>query len=111
MSSQNVIHFTDANFQQEVLDSDKPVLVDFWAEWCGPCRALGPIIDMLADEYAGKAKIGKVDIDNEKTYAMQLGIQNIPTVIIFKDGQIAKRFMGVQPKTELKKAIDEVLNS
>ncbi|MBI5723070.1 MAG: thioredoxin [Planctomycetes bacterium] len=111
MSSQNVIHFTDASFRQEVLDSDKPVLVDFWAEWCGPCRMLGPIIEMLADEYAGKVKVGKVDIDTEKTYATQLGIQNIPTVIIFREGQQAKRFMGVQPKADLKKALEEVLNS
>jgi len=82
------LEFTDANFQEEVLGSSGPVLVDFWAEWCGPCKAIGPTIEELATEYADKAKIGKVDIDSNRDTAMQYNIQSIPSILIFKDGQV-----------------------
>ena len=91
------LEFTDANFQDEVLDAEQPVLVDFWAEWCGPCKMLGPIIDELAKEYEGKAKIGKVDIDNNRDAAVKFNIQSIPSIIIFKNGEEVNRFVGINP--------------
>jgi len=109
MASQHVLQFTDENFEQEVLQSDKPVLVDFWAEWCAPCRMLAPTIEELAEEYAGKVKVGKVDTDTNARTPAQFGISAIPTVMLFKDGQVVKKFVGLQTKRELKAAIDEVL--
>ncbi len=103
------LEFTDANFQDEVLDADKPVLVDFWAEWCGPCKMLGPVIDELAGEYEGKAKIGKVDIDNNRDAAVQYGIQSIPSIIIFKGGEIVNKFVGITAKDQLAEALDEAM--
>ena len=100
------LEFTDANFQDEVLNADQPVLVDFWAEWCGPCKMLGPVIDELAGEYEGKAKVGKIDIDNNRDAAVQYGIQSIPSIIIFKNGEIVNKFVGISPKDELASAID-----
>lgn len=98
MASGNVKEFTDANFQQEVLASEQPVLVDFWAEWCAPCRALGPTIEKVADKYAGKAKVGKMNTDFAQQTAVKYGINAIPTVILFSKGQEVQRFMG--PKRE-----------
>ena len=103
------LEFTDANFQDEVLDAEQPVLVDFWAEWCGPCKMLGPIIDELAKEYEGKAKIGKVDIDNNRDAAVKFNIQSIPSIIIFKNGEEVNRFVGINPKEELAGAIDAAM--
>ena len=103
------LEFTDANFQDEVLNSDQPVLVDFWAEWCGPCKMLGPVIDELAGDYEGKAKIGKIDIDNNSDAAVQFGIQSIPSIIIFKNGAIVNKFVGISPKEELAEAIDAAM--
>jgi thioredoxin 1 len=103
------LEFTDANFQDEVLNSDQPVLVDFWAEWCGPCKMLGPVIDELAGDYEGKAKIGKIDIDNNRDAAVQFGIQSIPSIIIFKNGEIVNKFVGISPKEELAEAIDAAM--
>jgi thioredoxin 1 len=96
MASANVKEFTDANFQTEVLNSDQPVLVDFWAEWCGPCRMLAPTIDKVADSFAGKAKVGKVNTDNSRNVAVQFGINAIPTVIVFHKGQVVQKFVGMQ---------------
>ena len=107
MSSQNVHTFTDANFQTEVLMSEVPVLVDFWAEWCGPCRAMSPTIDAVADGTAGKAKIGKVDIDNNREIAMKYSITAIPTVMIFKKGEKVKSLVGLKKKEELIAALTE----
>lgn len=93
------LEITDANFEEVVLKSDKPVLVDFWAAWCGPCRMLAPIVEELSEEFDGKAVIGKVDVDTQTKYAGQLGIRNIPTVLIFKDGEMVQRQVGVAPKS------------
>jgi thioredoxin 1 len=106
MANANVKAFTDSNFKSEVLASKTPVLVDFWAEWCMPCKILGPTIDDIADQYQGKALVGKVDIDANQQVAMDFGISAIPTVIIFKDGQPAKKFVGLTKKEDLAAALD-----
>lgn len=96
MASANVKEFTDGNFAAEVLSSDQPVLVDFWAEWCMPCRMLTPTIEKLADSFAGKAKVGKVNTDNAREIAVKYGINAIPTVILFNKGQVIQKFTGLQ---------------
>jgi thioredoxin 1 len=93
------VEINDANFEELVLKSDKPVLVDFWAEWCGPCRMLGPIIEDLSDEFADKAIIGKVDVDSNQQFAAQFGVRNIPTVLVFKGGEMVNRQVGVAQKS------------
>ena len=103
------LEFTDANFQKEVLGASGPVLVDFWAEWCGPCKAIGPAIEELATEYADKAKVGKVDIDSNRDVAMQYNIQSIPSILIFKDGQVVETFVGMKAKDDLAAAIDAAM--
>jgi thioredoxin 1 len=108
MASENVKEFTDQNFQTEVLEASEPVLVDFWAEWCMPCRMLAPTIDKIAKDYAGKVKVGKVDTDANRDTAMKYGISAIPTVILFKDGQVAQKFVGFRKENEFKEAIDAV---
>lgn len=100
------LEFTDANFQSEVLDADQPVLVDFWAEWCGPCKMLGPVIDELAVDFEGKAKVGKVDIDANRDVAVTYGIQSIPTILIMKNGEISNKFVGIASKEDLADAIN-----
>ncbi len=107
MANANVREFTDGNFESEVLSAKEPVLVDFWAEWCMPCRTLGPIVDAVADELVGKAKVGKVDTDNNREISMKYGITAIPTVIIFKGGQPVKKFVGFKKKDELVAALNE----
>ena len=103
------LEITDANFEETVLKSDKPVMVDFWAAWCGPCRMVGPIIDELSEVYEGKAIIGKVDIDSNQQYAAQFGVRNIPTVLIFKDGELVDRKVGVSSKNDYAKALDKLI--
>ncbi|MFK7000789.1 thioredoxin [Flavobacterium oreochromis] len=100
---------TDATFDEVVLQSDKPVLVDFWATWCGPCRMVGPVIDEIATEYEGKAVIGKVDVDANQEFAAKYGVRNIPTVLIFQNGEVVGRQVGVAPKDAYTKAIDALL--
>ena len=103
------LEITDSNFEETVLKSDKPVMVDFWAAWCGPCRMVGPIIDELSEEYDGKAIIGKVDIDSNQQYAAQFGVRNIPTVLVFKDGELVDRKVGVSSKNDYAQAIDKLI--
>ena len=105
----HLIPVTDASFAEEVLKSDQPVLVDFWAEWCAPCRALGPIVESLSADYEGQAKIAKVDIDANQQIAMQFGIRSIPTVMLFNKGQIVDTFVGVRPKSDYDTALKKLL--
>ena len=102
----NVMEFNVANFENEVNGSEVPVLVDFWAPWCGPCKMLGPTIEALAGEYAGKAKIGKVNVDDNQDLAARFGIRGIPTVLLFKGGQQVGSFVGLKSKDELAKALN-----
>ena len=106
----NVAEFTDQNFQSEVLDSNSPVLVDFWAPWCGPCRMLAPTIEELAGEYGSKVRIGKVNTDENPQVATNHRINAIPTVMLFKDGQVVERFVGVTPKEKFEAAINSHLS-
>ncbi|HAU38226.1 MAG TPA: thioredoxin [Phycisphaerales bacterium] len=109
MGSADVLELTDDNFQQEVLDADTPALVDFWAEWCMPCKMLTPTIEALAGEYAGRLKVGKMDTDANRDVAMRFNITAIPTIILFKGGEMVRKFVGLQQKADLKEAIDEIL--
>ncbi len=95
------LHLTDDNFQKEVLQASEPVLVDFWATWCGPCRLIAPTIDELADEYAGVIRVGKVDVDNNQAIAMQYGIRSIPALLIFKEGRVVDTIVGAMPKNQI----------
>ena len=103
------LEITDATFEETVLKSDKPVLVDFWAAWCGPCRMVGPVIDEVSNEYEGRAVVGKVDVDANQEFAAKYGVRNIPTVLLFKNGELVDRKVGVSPKDAYMKAIDAVL--
>ena len=103
------LEITDATFEETVLNSDKPVMVDFWAAWCGPCRMVGPIIDELSQEYEGKAVVGKVDVDTNQKFAAQYGVRNIPTVLVFKNGEVVGRQVGVAPKAAYADALDSLL--
>ncbi len=104
----NTREFTDANFQSEVLDSDQPVLVDFWAAWCGPCRAVGPAIEELAKQYDGTVKVGKLNIDENQQAPSDFGIHSIPAVLLFKDGKVVETLVGVQPKERYEAALRQV---
>ncbi|MCD6261776.1 MAG: thioredoxin [Deltaproteobacteria bacterium] len=104
-----VMHVTDQSFDEEIINSDIPALVDFWAEWCGPCRMVGPVIDELANEYAGKVKIAKVNVDDNRQIPARFGIRNIPTMILFKNGQPVQTIIGARPKEELAKELDKLL--
>jgi len=103
--------FTDKNFEAEVLKSDLPVVVDFWAQWCTPCKIVGPIIEELAEEYSGKVKVGKLDVDANPVSSQSYNVMSIPTIMLFKKGQPVKSVIGAQSKENFKKAIDEVLAS
>ena len=103
------VHITDSEFSTAVLESDNPVLVDFWADWCGPCKMIAPVVEELAEEYEGRFNFTKVDVDSNPQTAMQFGIRSIPTLLIFKDGKVAEQVIGAVPKAVLKKKIDKVL--
>ncbi len=103
------LELTDANFEELVLKSDKPVLVDFWAAWCGPCRMLAPIVEELGKDYADKVVVGKVDVDSNQKYAAQYGVRNIPTVLLFKGGEVVEKQVGVAPKKTYTDKIDALL--
>ncbi len=100
------LEITDGNFEQVVLNSDKPVLVDFWAQWCGPCRMVGPIVEEIATEYDGKAVVGKIDIDANQEFAAKYGVRNIPTVLVFKNGEVVEKQVGAAPKTAYTAKLD-----
>ena len=105
----NIVTLTDQNFQTEVIENAAPVMVDFSAEWCGPCKMLAPVIEELADEYAGRIKVGKLDIDNSRKTPGQYGIQGVPTLIIFQNGEPLKKFVGLISKDKISEALDELL--
>ncbi|MGA3207569.1 MAG: thioredoxin [Syntrophales bacterium] len=106
---ESMIQFTDANFEQEVLKSGKPVLVDFWAPWCGPCRAVGPVVEDLAEAYKGRVKVGKINIDDNPKTATTYGVMSIPTLILFNKGDIMDKLIGLSPKDRLEGLIKKAL--
>ena len=108
MSTENIITLTPGNFDSEVIKSGTPVLVDFWAEWCGPCKMIAPVLSELAGEYDGKVKIGKVNIDEHQNLATEYGIRAIPTLLLFKAGQVAEQIVGMRSKRDLKTSLDRV---
>ena len=110
MANESVKEFNDANFEQEVLKSQVPVLVDFWAEWCQPCRRLAPTIDKLATDYNGRVKVGKLDTDSNHGVASKYNISAIPTVLLFKDGQVAQKFVGLRAEKDFKEVLDASLS-
>jgi thioredoxin 1 len=109
MASANMLNLTEANFAEEVLRCSVPVLVDFWAEWCGPCKMIAPILDEIAQEYDGRLKIGKVNIDDQQSLATQHGIRAIPTLLVFKNGEVADQIVGLRSKRDLKANLDRVV--
>jgi thioredoxin 1 len=109
MASDKVTTFTDDNFDTTVLQASTPVLVDFWAEWCGPCRALGPTIDALAGDYAGRVSVGKLNVDENPGITVKYMVRGIPTVMLFKGGQVVEQIVGLADKAEFKKALDKHL--
>jgi thioredoxin 1 len=108
MAAPNIVTLTAENFAQEVLQSPKPILVDFWAEWCGPCKMLGPILDELAGEYDGRVRIGKVNIDEFQQLAAEYGIRSIPTLLLFQQGEVADQIVGLRSKRDLKASFDRL---
>ncbi len=109
MGSDKIITLTDQNFENEVKASQIPILVDFWAEWCAPCRMVAPVLDELAEEFDGKVKIGKLNVDQNRSVAAQYGVMSIPTLILFKNGELVEQMVGAQPKENLQKVIQSAL--
>ncbi|MDG1148131.1 MAG: thioredoxin [Crocinitomicaceae bacterium] len=103
------LEITDANFEELVLNSDKPVLVDFWAEWCGPCRMIGPVVEEMSGEYEGRAVIGKVNVDQNPGVSAKFGVRNIPTILFIKNGEVADKTVGAVPKAQLASKLDAIL--
>jgi len=109
MSGESVIHVNEGTFDAEILKSDTPALVDFWAPWCGPCRAIAPVLDEIAEEYKGKVKVAKVNVDENRKLAGNHGVQSIPTMILFKNGKAQDKLIGLVPKERLKELMDKAL--
>ncbi len=109
--SENVKEITSTNFNDEVLESDTPVLVDFWAEWCGPCRAIGPVVDEIANDYDGKVSVGKLNVDHENQLAMEYGVRSIPALLIFNNGTVVNQIVGAVPKNRITDILDTVISN
>jgi len=109
MAVQSIVELNDANFDQEVLKSEQPVLVDFWAAWCGPCKALAPTVDEVATQYAGKVKVGKMDVDRNQATPMRYGIRGIPALLLFKDGKVADQIVGYVPRDIIERSLTRVI--
>jgi len=109
MASGNINEFSDENFENEVLNSETPVLVDFWAPWCGPCRIIAPVVEELSETYEGKLKVGKLNVDDNQKTSMRFGIRSIPTLLVFKDGEVAEQIIGAVPKTEIERVVTKVM--
>ncbi len=107
--SENIHEFTDQSFDTDVVQADLPVLIDFWADWCGPCKAIAPTIEEIAGDYAGKVKVGKLNVDQNQNTAMQYGVRSIPTLLIMKSGEVVSQVVGAVPKENITKALDEIL--
>ncbi len=105
----NILEVSDANFDSEIINSDIPSMVDFWAEWCGPCKKVGPVVEELAAEYSGKIKIAKMDVDSNRQTPAKFGIRNIPTLILFKGGEVVNTIVGAQPKTSIEEELKKLL--
>jgi len=109
MASDKVINLTQDNFKSDIIDSDIPALVDFWAPWCSPCRMIAPVVDEVAEEFGGKVKVGKVNVDENRDIAIEYGVMSIPTLIVFKGGQAVDRVVGFKPKNEMKTLLEKYL--
>ena len=107
--AENILEFTDAEFDSDVLSSETPVLVDFWAEWCGPCRIIGPIVEEIANEYSGRIKVGKMNVDNNPEVPPKYGIRRIPSLLVFKDGAVSDQIVGAVPKNNITSVLDRIL--
>lgn len=109
MASGKVLEFSDANFDDEVINSDIPVLVDFWAPWCGPCRIIAPVVEEISETHDGKIKVGKLNVDDNQQTSMKFGIRSIPTLLVFKNGEIFEQIIGAVPKTEIERVVNSAI--
>ena len=109
MASEAIVELSDSSFESEVINSEKPVLVDFWAPWCGPCKALAPVIEEISTDFVDKVKVGKVNVDDNPEISMKFGIRSIPTLMVFKDGEVLEQIVGAVPKSEIERALEKVV--